>query len=88
MAAGYRKCKICGKEYEYCTTERSNTIFRWQDVACSPEHAAEYFHAIAVSRGEVEPDEPVAIELPSDDEDDLDDEFEEDFDDDEEELDN
>ena len=41
-----------------------------------------------MSRGEVEPDGPVAIELPSDDEDDLDDEFEEDFDDDEDELDN
>lgn len=48
---GIRKCKVCGKEYEYCHTLRSNTIFRWQDVACCIEHGNEYFAQIAASRG-------------------------------------
>ena len=49
---GIRKCKICGREYEYCRTLRSNTIFRWQDVACCVEHGTEYFAKVAASRGE------------------------------------
>lgn len=56
MARGRRKCKICGKEYEYCKTERGDGVFRWQDVACCPEHAKEYFAQIAASRGEVTAD--------------------------------
>lgn len=45
-----RFCKICGVEYPYCHTNVANQ-YRWQDVACCKEHAAEYFAAIAVSRG-------------------------------------
>ena len=56
MAKGKRMCKICGKEYEYCKTERGDGVFRWQDVACCPEHAEEYFAQIAASRGEVKTD--------------------------------
>lgn len=48
---GIRKCKVCGKEYEYCHTFRPTT-FRWQDVACCLEHGNEYFAQIAASRGE------------------------------------
>ena len=30
-----RICKVCGKEYEYCHTQRTVPgIFRYQDVAC------------------------------------------------------
>ncbi len=50
MARGTRICKICGKEYEYCTTHNINKNFRWQDVACCPEHGAEYFKMIEESR--------------------------------------
>ena len=88
MATGYRICKVCDKEYEYCMTNRDETIFRWQDVACCPEHGAIYFRQIAESRGETLPAEiasvAVAEELPEDEPDAL---FEEDFDDGEEELD-
>lgn len=63
MAKGFKECKVCGKMYECCTTERSTDIYRWQDVACSPEHGAIYFAKIAESRGTVLP-ESVAKYLP------------------------
>ena len=52
MAAGTRICKICGKEYPYCKTFNTTNAYRWQDVACCPEHAAIYFTKIAESRNE------------------------------------
>ena len=51
MTKAIKICKICGKEYEACHTFRlDEDIFRWQDVACCPEHGAEYFAKIAASR--------------------------------------
>lgn len=50
MATATRKCKICGKEYEYCHSVRRNDVFCWQDVACSPEHGSIYFAKIEASR--------------------------------------
>lgn len=44
-----RKCRICGKEYEYCHTNKTDA-FRWQDVACSIECGAIYFKKIEESR--------------------------------------
>lgn len=49
MPKGTRKCKICGCEYPYCKTVTQDR-FRYQDVACSPEHATEYFKKIELSR--------------------------------------
>ena len=44
-------CKVCGKEYPYCKTElKDGEIFRWQDVACCPEHGSEYFALVAAAR--------------------------------------
>lgn len=56
-------CRVCGKEYEACFTQRKGISFRWQDVACCPEHGAQYLHDVLVARGELE-DSP----LPSDNE--------------------
>ena len=55
MAIGIKVCKVCGKEYEACHTLRPNmnSEFRWQDVACCPEHGAEYLRQILISRGEL-----------------------------------
>lgn len=50
-------CKVCGKEYEYCRTENTNNRFRWQEVACCPEHGAEYFRRIEESRAGVKTDD-------------------------------
>lgn len=66
MPTATRICKVCGKEYEYCHTNRPATIFRWQDVACSPEHGAEYFRQVAISRGEVAPAEEDRLESKDD----------------------
>lgn len=46
-----RFCKICGVEYPYCHTNAEKQ-FRWQDVACCKEHAAQYFANIAIARND------------------------------------
>lgn len=63
MAIGIKVCKVCGQEYEACHTLRPNlnNEFRWQDVACCPEHGAEYLRQILISRGELV-EEPTAGE--------------------------
>lgn len=50
MEKGKRICKICGEEYPYCTTKTDPNKFRWQDVACCPEHAEEYLRKIEEAR--------------------------------------
>lgn len=51
MAKATKICKVCGKEYEYChTASRIAGAFRWQDVACSPEHGSIYFAKVMKSR--------------------------------------
>ena len=92
MPTGTRICKICGKEYPYCKTERPAQLYRWQEVACCPQHAAQYFEAVAISRGElpakqaeldVQREDSSAVEF--DDTDDSDEFADEDIDDDEKE---
>lgn len=51
MKTTYKECRICGKEYQSCGTHKKETeLFRWQDVACCPEHGSEYFRKIIESR--------------------------------------
>lgn len=51
MATAALKCRVCGKEYEACrNAKRIDGVFRWQDVACSPEHGATYLDLIRKSR--------------------------------------
>lgn len=51
MATATKVCKVCGKQYEYCHTNRTVAgIFRWQDVACCPEHGSVYLDRILKSR--------------------------------------
>lgn len=53
MIKKVKKCRICGKEYEGCKSAINNTdgVFRWQEVACCPEHGAEYLRRVLASRG-------------------------------------
>ena len=59
MGRVIKKCKICGKEYEACHTLRRDNVFKWQDVACCPEHGAQYLHDVLVARGELKEAPPV-----------------------------
>lgn len=53
MATGTRICKVCGREYEYCHTARRVTdVFRYQDVACCPEHGQTYLAKVLAARGQ------------------------------------
>ena len=60
MAGFKRICRVCGAEYEACRTRwKPGDGNRWQDVACSPEHGAQYFAAIFASRKDKVKQEPV-----------------------------
>ena len=51
MATAMMKCRVCGKEYEAChTLKRIAGVFRWQEVACSPECGNIYLAKIEASR--------------------------------------
>lgn len=79
MATAIKKCRVCGKLYEACHTARTNAgVFRWQEVACSPECGSIYLARIKESRN-IKPadvkdanavNEVTAIEPIDDDEDD------------------
>ena len=65
MDKNTRICKICGKEYPYCTTITNTVGNRWQDVGCCIEHATEYFKKVAIARGELVEEEPLKKEIKS-----------------------
>lgn len=61
MSTATRTCKVCGEQYEYCHTNRTVAgIFRWQDVACCPEHGSVYLARILESRKSKSAEEFVA----------------------------
>lgn len=46
-----RKCRVCGKEYEACRTNRKEVGgFNWKEVACSPECGTEYLRRVQEAR--------------------------------------
>lgn len=47
-----KQCRVCGKDYEPChSTKLQSGVFRWREVACSPECGAIYLQRIQESRG-------------------------------------
>lgn len=45
------KCRTCGKEFVPCRSARlQDSVFRWREVACSPECGAIYLQKINESR--------------------------------------
>lgn len=54
MVSAIKVCRVCGKEYESCRSANRNAgVFRWQEVACSPECGAIYLDRINESRNVV-----------------------------------
>lgn len=69
MNTATKICKTCGKTYEACYTfGRNPSVFRWQDVACSPECGQQYLKAIRISRGEIQPEQTMIKHKIMDDE--------------------
>ena len=51
MASAIKVCRVCGKEYEACRSANRNAgVFRWQEVACSPECGVIYLERVNESR--------------------------------------
>lgn len=50
MATEIKKCRVCGATYEACRSPNTKNVFRWQDVACSPDCGAVYLRKIIQSR--------------------------------------
>lgn len=47
-----KACRVCGRQYEACRTPGNAVgVFRWQEVACSPECGAKYLARLERSRG-------------------------------------
>lgn len=47
-----KQCRVCGRDYEPChSTKLQPGVFRWREVACSPECGAIYLQRIQESRG-------------------------------------
>ena len=82
MATVVRQCRVCGKTYEACAmVKRVDGVFRWQEVACSPDCGEAYL--AAVIRGRSENKEQVIIDYPIID---ADEDFEELYNEDEDEF--
>lgn len=53
-----KQCRVCGKDYEPChSTKLQPGVFRWREVACSPECGAIYLQRIQESRGVMQKDD-------------------------------
>lgn len=84
MTTAIKKCRVCGKEYEACrSARRGDGIFRWREVACSPEHGAIYLAQVLAAR---ESSSKQAVNLNDDDASEEDIVFTEDFEDSDEEI--
>lgn len=56
MPTAVRTCRVCGKSYEACRTmSKTAGVFRWQEVACSPECGAEYLRRVTEARNPAPP---------------------------------
>lgn len=53
MSRGTFICKACGKSYVACRTPNPG-VFRWRDIACSPECASEYISRVEAARAKAD----------------------------------
>lgn len=72
MATATKICKVCGAEYPYCKTEFKPGVFRYQDVACCPEHGSIYLAKVLEARtGVPQPNEEQPVKKANDTSDNL-----------------
>lgn len=56
-----KKCRVCDRDYEPCHSTRFEPgVFRWREVACSPECGAIYLRRVQESRGLLPKEEKVS----------------------------
>lgn len=56
MPTAVKTCRVCGKSYAACRTmSKAAGVFRWQEVACSPECGAEYLRQVTEARNPAPP---------------------------------
>ena len=49
-----KQCRVCGAEYKPCNNHAPQSgVFRWREVACSPECGAIYLKMIQASRSNI-----------------------------------
>lgn len=57
MPTAVKTCRVCGKSYAACRTmSKAAGVFRWQEVACSPECGAEYLRRVTEARNPSPPE--------------------------------
>lgn len=84
MATAMKKCRVCGKDYPACrSARRGDGVFRWKEVACSPECGAIYLARVLEARGEAQSQRKEWLDADVDEYDII---FTEDFDDSDEEI--
>lgn len=65
MPKATRECRVCGKTYAACNTNRHfDGSFHWREVACSPECGQEYLRRVTESRMEPQTEPEVIEEEP------------------------
>lgn len=51
MATAIKRCRVCGKEYQACCTNKTiEGVSRWRDVAFSYEFGATYLEQVLAAR--------------------------------------
>lgn len=51
MVLAKKICRVCGSPYEACrSAKKDKGVFRWQEVACSPECGSRYLRMVNEAR--------------------------------------
>lgn len=66
MASSKKVCRVCGKEYEACHSANMPAgVFRWQEVACSPECGEVYMQCVIEARAKASAHQKAKRKSPS-----------------------
>lgn len=56
-------CRVCGKQYRACRNSARTgvNVFRWQEVACSPECGEKYLKKVLEDRAPSKTNKPAVV---------------------------